>query len=39
MDKEILLTLIRQEFKDITLGDAYTLVEEDYYDTYKSLPF
>ncbi|MEB5476062.1 hypothetical protein [Acinetobacter pollinis] len=33
MDKEILLTQIRKEFKDITLGNDYTLVEEDYYDT------
>jgi len=33
MNKEILLTQIKQEFKDTTLGDAYTLAEEDYADT------
>ncbi|MBF7690782.1 hypothetical protein [Acinetobacter pollinis] len=33
MNKEDLLVQISQEFKNVTLGDAYTLVEEDYYDT------
>lgn len=33
MNKENLLAQIREEFKSITLGDAYTLVEEDYADT------
>lgn len=33
MNKEDLLTQISQEFKSVTLGDAYTLAEEDYYDT------
>jgi hypothetical protein len=33
MNKEILLTQIKQEFKDLTLGDTYTLAEEDYADT------
>lgn len=33
MNKEILLNQIKQEFKDLTLGDTYTLAEEDYADT------
>lgn len=33
MNKEDLLAQISQEFKNVTLGDAYTLAEEDYYDT------
>ncbi|GAB3046099.1 hypothetical protein GCM10027155_09370 [Acinetobacter apis] len=33
MNKKDLLNHIRQEFKDVILGDSYTLVEEDYADT------
>lgn len=33
MKKDILINNIRENFKDITLGDAYTLAEKDYYDT------
>lgn len=33
MNKENLLAQIKQEFKNVTLGDAYTLLEEDYADT------
>lgn len=33
MNKENLLAQIKQEFKNVTLGDAYTLFEEDYADT------
>ncbi|EPF72536.1 hypothetical protein GCM10025882_31620 [Acinetobacter gyllenbergii] len=33
MKNENLLQLIEQEFKDVTLGDNYTLAEEDYADT------
>jgi hypothetical protein len=33
MDKENLLKQIEQEFRHVTLGDNYTLAEEDYADT------
>lgn len=33
MNKESLLTQIKKEFRDVVLGDSYTLVEEDYADT------
>ncbi|MFI8143553.1 hypothetical protein [Acinetobacter sp. ABJ_C5_2] len=33
MKNENLLQLIEQEYKDVTLGDNYTLAEEDYADT------
>lgn len=33
MNNESLLQLVEQEYKDVTLGDNYTLAEEDYADT------